>query len=226
MVCHLKPEPPFDKPAIWRSYEFLTHYVRSLSVDGIPRNDWYLTYSKDYDQYGENPFETFVKRQKLPLPAHKWLVQKASDGEETRMPVYPMDQNSEVSLVSRMTFASAKLYVTHMMSALLWERDEDVGQVNVIYNADRGHNVQIRKTQLTTDAVKEICFLEVVINMNGIRCSKATPFFDTSVSVRLPEILKWRKEDRYLEGKVTSRHADNFDFTLKAELSVDQAKRL
>lgn len=117
-------------------------------------------------------------------------------------------------------FASVKLYIAHIVAALLYERREDNHEMMEIYNKSRKHAVQVEKTD-TCDAEGYIIWhLHVRLNTNGLSSNRVKPWHDDKTSATL---IAGKK--RYtLPEKVVYPLIRGFDFVVKVKPHQTQQK--
>lgn len=57
-----------DAKQTFETYAWLVNTVRRLSLDGRPRNDWFLSRDSRYDEYSSDPFGGFAANIEAQLP--------------------------------------------------------------------------------------------------------------------------------------------------------------
>ncbi|KAI7718003.1 hypothetical protein KC353_g4131 [Hortaea werneckii] len=98
----------------------LVNVDRFPTLDGKPRNEWYLSRFSEHIPDALNRFHECQQCQAPALPVSPWLLCTGENGISTSAPIY----RAEPHIVPRKTLVNVSVYETHFMSVLLYNRDE------------------------------------------------------------------------------------------------------
>lgn len=118
-------------------YQELAMDIRGPSHSTECRNDWYLS---RFAEYGERdwPYTDYQNQHGLVLPRPGWL--EYADG--TVNGIYPIDiTTAKRPSHPRSVFASVSLYIQHFIPAILYERNEAIRQIDLVFSAGRHYNI-------------------------------------------------------------------------------------
>lgn len=210
VICKLESN---QDALTWEAYEWLANHVRTLSASGAPMNDWNFARSGDYDETMKYPFGRFANNPAIQLPVADWL---RHDGDDEVSPIYPRIEDPKLRQPARKSYASLKLYVSHIGAALLYERDQDYREMQAIYNPGRQHTVRIVKPGSLDADGHLIWQLHVRLNTRGLTGSRVKLWHENQTSATLTV-----GRNKYtFDGKVSYPPLSGFDFVIMARVTA------
>lgn len=198
---------PLGKPYLSRAFQRYVDLVnvdRYLTLDGKPRNDWYLSRFPEYSPNALNRFHEYQQRPTLTLPVPTWLVRTGRDGKSTYAPIY----RAEPHVVPRKTLINVSVYETHFMSALLCDRDERNALQMQQYSYNREYPARVQEL-----ADGEYSF-DVQIKGDGLALGghKLIPYVGNEITVFIIGLSDRLDKETELKGRVFDIIMDGYDF--------------
>ncbi|GAB7322754.1 hypothetical protein MBLNU13_g05333t2 [Cladosporium sp. NU13] len=209
VICEIHPQVGNPKwresdDATWYAFKLLTNALRHNTIDGQPGNDWYLRRDAKYFESG---FDKYIEDAQQPLPVIPWLLQ--GQGPQTNT-IYPPQPDPTRIFQWRKVFPSLKIYKLQNIGAMLYERQEDVRQNDVLFNFNRQHTVVFQSS------VERKFLIHIKVNRDRTRTALTVPFNGTDVTIMLVDFST--QGDASVSGKVYGMCREGFDFAVEAKV--------
>ncbi|GAB1733827.1 hypothetical protein NU195Hw_g9000t1 [Hortaea werneckii] len=194
---------PYLKTACQR-YMDLVNVDRYLTLDGQPRNDWYLSRFPEYSPDASNRFHQYQRCPTLALPVPPWLVHTGTDGKSTYAPIY----RAEPHVVPQKTLVNASVYESHFMSALLYDRDERNALQKQQYSYNREYSARVQ--ELSDGGYS----FDIQIKGDSVALGgqKLIPHVGNEITVFVVGLSDPLDKETELKGRVFDVVMDGYDF--------------
>ena len=195
---------------VFREYVRLVNHDRYLTLDGKPRNDWFLSRFAMYLPSGENRFLRYQECWNEPLPVPPWLIHHSDDGRLVYALAYPAEPLS----VPRKTFVNSAAYESHFMCALLHERDERNALQLRQYSLDIEYPARVQEA-----AEGDYSFdIQIKGDAAALGGSKLLPNIGSQMSVHVVGLSDGSDEATVFQGRVFDAVATGYDFKVVATI--------
>lgn len=194
----------------FRKYVRRVNYDCYLTLDGKPRNDWFLSRSPMYLPHSENRFLRYQESWNEPLPVPPWLIHSTDDGQSVYALAYPAEPLS----VPRKTFVNIAAYESHFMCALLHDRDERNALQLRQYSFDVQYPARIQEA-----AEGDYSFdIQIKGDAAALGGSKLLPSIGSQMSIHVVGLSDGSDEATVFQGRVFDAVATGYDFKVLATI--------